>query len=137
MGAYNFLKNFANMFYIGNNEAVINPEQFGEVGRMKATELAVDQSFFNMFEMSSYACFLFLVSGALGMGVNVSSCFVGGKASALAYAMLGLTKTITVIAIGVRISTRRRVTALFLEVYSPSPRLSPTLSLLRARSNIK
>ena len=101
MGAYNFLKNFANMFYIGNNEAVINPEQFGEVGRMKATELAVDQSFFNMFEMSSYACFLFLVSCALGMGVNVSSCFVGGKASALAYAMLGLTKTITVIAIGV------------------------------------
>ena len=35
------------------------------------------------------------------MAVNVSSCFVGGKASALAYAMLGLTKTITVIAIGV------------------------------------
>jgi len=41
------------------------------------------------------------LSCALGMGVNVSSCFVGGKASALAYAMLGLTKTITVIAIGV------------------------------------
>ena len=68
---------------------------------MAATELAVDASFFNMFGRSSYACFLFLVSCALGMGVNVSSCFVGGKASALAYAMLGLTKTITVIAIGV------------------------------------
>jgi len=101
MGAYNFVANFVSMFYVGNNEAIMNPEQFGEVGRMKATELAVDQSFFNIFEMSSYACFLFALSCALGMGVNVSSCFVGGKASALAYAMLGLTKTITVIAIGV------------------------------------
>jgi len=101
MGAYNFVANFLSMFYVGNNEAIMNPEQFGEVGRMKATELAVDQSFFNIFEMSSYACFLFALSCALGMGVNVSSCFVGGKASALAYAMLGLTKTITVIAIGV------------------------------------
>jgi len=101
MGAYNFVANFVSMFYVGNNEAIMNPEQFGEVGRMKATELAVDQSFFNIFEMSSYACFLFALSCALGMAVNVSSCFVGGKASALAYAMLGLTKTITVIAIGV------------------------------------
>jgi hypothetical protein len=43
---------------------------------------------------------LFLSSCALGMCVNVSSCFVGGKASALAYAMLGLGKTITVIIVG-------------------------------------
>ena len=100
VGAYNFVKNFANVFYV-SNEGIVNPEQFGEIGRMKATELAVDQSFFNMFEMSAYAHFLFALSCALGMAVNVSSCFVGGKASALAYAMLGLTKTITVIAIGV------------------------------------
>ena len=44
---------------------------------------------------------LFLSSCALGMAVNVSSCFVNGKASALAYAMLGLAKTITVILVGI------------------------------------
>ena len=52
VGAYNFVKNFANVFYV-SNEGIVNPEQFGEIGRMKATELAVDQSFFNMFEMSA------------------------------------------------------------------------------------
>ena len=44
---------------------------------------------------------LFFLSCAFGMAVNVSSCFVNGKASALAYAMLGLAKTVTVILIGI------------------------------------
>ena len=56
VGAYNFVKNFANVFYV-SNEGIVNPEQFGEIGRMKATELAVDQSFFNMFEMSASRTF--------------------------------------------------------------------------------
>lgn len=51
--------------------------------------------------MDSAGVALFAASCALGMCVNVSSCFVGGKASALAYAMLGLAKTITVLLLGV------------------------------------
>ena len=55
--------------------------------------------FFN--GMDAVGTTLFLSSCALGMAVNVSSCFVNGKASALAYAMLGLAKTITVILVGI------------------------------------
>jgi solute carrier family 35 protein E3 len=51
--------------------------------------------------MDAVGTTLFLSSCALGMAVNVSSCFVNGKASALAYAMLGLAKTITVILVGI------------------------------------
>ena len=51
--------------------------------------------------MDALGMTLFLSSCALGMAVNVSSCFVNGKASALAYAMLGLAKTITVILVGI------------------------------------
>ena len=54
-----------------------------------------------MFHINAMGIILFLSSCALGMCVNVSSCFVGGKASALAYAMLGLAKTITVIIVGI------------------------------------
>jgi len=43
---------------------------------------------------------LFATSCVLGMAVNVSSCSVGGKASALAYAMFGLAKTLSVILAG-------------------------------------
>ena len=51
--------------------------------------------------MDAVGTTLFLSSCALGMAVNVSSCFVNGKASAPAYAMLGLAKTITVILVGI------------------------------------
>jgi solute carrier family 35 protein E3 len=51
--------------------------------------------------MDAVGVTLFLLSCALGMAVNVSSCFVNGKASALAYAMLGLAKTFTIILVGI------------------------------------
>lgn len=51
--------------------------------------------------MDTVCITLFLLSCVLGMAVNVSSCFVNGKASALAYAMLGLAKTCTVILVGI------------------------------------
>lgn len=56
---------------------------------------------FELFHIDAAGIILFLSSCALGICVNVSSCFVGGKASALAYAMLGLAKTITVIIMGI------------------------------------
>jgi solute carrier family 35 protein E3 len=53
------------------------------------------------FRMDGTGGFLFACSCALGLAVNVSSCFVGGKASALVYSMLGLAKTITILILGV------------------------------------
>jgi solute carrier family 35, member E3 len=107
LGLWNIVLNVLEAFYSLNNNnnnsknSLVVSGGDHEVGRHHSAELAISQTFFNVTKMSSYATFLFVLSCVLGMLVNVSSCFVGGKASALAYAMLGLTKTITVIYIGV------------------------------------